>query len=59
MVDKLPQPELAARYRASHVLLLTSLREGFNQATLDALSDDGAGVGRVVERVHWSGAPWW
>ncbi len=38
MVDKLPQPELAARYRDSHVLLLTSLREGFNQATLEAMA---------------------
>jgi glycosyltransferase involved in cell wall biosynthesis len=38
LVDKLPPPELAARYRASHVLLLTSLREGFNQATLEAMA---------------------
>jgi alpha-1,6-mannosyltransferase len=63
-VDKLPQPELAARYRASHVLLLSSLREGFNQATLEAMASgtpvvasDIAGVregvgdaGRLVHR---------
>jgi glycosyltransferase involved in cell wall biosynthesis len=37
-VDKLPQPELAARYRAAHALVLTSLREGFNQAALEAMA---------------------
>ena len=37
-VDKLAQPELAVLYRAAHVLLLTSLREGFNQATLEAMA---------------------
>jgi glycosyltransferase involved in cell wall biosynthesis len=37
-IDKLPQPELAARYRAAHALVLTSLREGFNQATLEAMA---------------------
>jgi glycosyltransferase involved in cell wall biosynthesis len=36
--DKLPQPELAALYRAAHALVLTSLREGFNQATLEAMA---------------------
>jgi glycosyltransferase involved in cell wall biosynthesis len=37
-VDKLAQPDLAARYRAAHALVLTSLREGFNQATLEAMA---------------------
>jgi glycosyltransferase involved in cell wall biosynthesis len=37
-VDKLTQPELAARYRSVHALVLTSLREGFNQATLEAMA---------------------
>jgi glycosyltransferase involved in cell wall biosynthesis len=38
MVEKLPQPELAAEYRRAHVLVLSSLREGFNQATLEAMA---------------------
>jgi glycosyltransferase involved in cell wall biosynthesis len=38
MIEKLRQPELADLYRRSHVLLLSSLREGFNQATLEAMS---------------------
>jgi glycosyltransferase involved in cell wall biosynthesis len=38
MIDKVRQPELADLYRRAHVLLLSSLREGFNQATLEAMS---------------------
>jgi glycosyltransferase involved in cell wall biosynthesis len=38
MIDKVRQPELADLYRQAHVLLLSSLREGFNQATLEAMS---------------------
>ncbi len=52
LVDKLPQPELAARYRASHVLLLTSLREGFNQATLEAMASGTAVVASDIAGVR-------
>ena len=38
LIDKLPQEDLAHEYRRAHVLLLTSLREGFNQATLEAMA---------------------
>jgi glycosyltransferase involved in cell wall biosynthesis len=38
MIDKVRQPELADLYRRANVLLLSSLREGFNQATLEAMS---------------------
>jgi glycosyltransferase involved in cell wall biosynthesis len=38
VVDKLPQDELAAEYRRAHVLVLSSRREGFNQATLEAMA---------------------
>jgi glycosyltransferase involved in cell wall biosynthesis len=38
IVDKLRQHSLAALYRSADVLLLTSLREGFNQATVEAMA---------------------
>ncbi|MEJ7582532.1 MAG: glycosyltransferase family 4 protein [Acidimicrobiales bacterium] len=60
-IDKLPQPELAARYRAVHVLVLTSLREGFNQATVEAMASgtpvvasDIAGIRRGSARLDCS-----
>jgi len=36
--DTMPQPELADEYRRAHVLVLSSLREGFNQSTLEAMA---------------------
>jgi glycosyltransferase involved in cell wall biosynthesis len=36
-IDHVSQPELADYYRAADALVLTSLREGFNQATVEAL----------------------
>ena len=38
IVDKLRQHSLAALYRSADALLLTSLREGFNQATVEAMA---------------------
>lgn len=38
LCDHIDQPELAARYRGADVLLLTSLREGFNQVTIEAMA---------------------
>jgi glycosyltransferase involved in cell wall biosynthesis len=52
MVDKLPQPQLATRYRASHALLLTSLREGFNQATLEAMASGTPVVASAIAGVR-------
>jgi glycosyltransferase involved in cell wall biosynthesis len=37
-VDHVPQSELADYYRAADALVLTSLREGFNQATVEAMA---------------------
>jgi len=36
--DHLTAQELAAQYRAADVLVLTSLREGFNQVTIEAMA---------------------
>jgi glycosyltransferase involved in cell wall biosynthesis len=52
LVDKLPQPELADRYRANHALLLTSLREGFNQATLEAMASGTPVVASAIAGVR-------
>jgi glycosyltransferase involved in cell wall biosynthesis len=37
-IDIVSQAELADYYRAAHVLVLSSLREGFNQATIEAMA---------------------
>ena len=37
-IDQVPQAELGEHYRAADALVLTSLREGFNQATIEAMA---------------------
>lgn len=38
VVERVPQEAMAEHYRDADALVLTSLREGFNQATLEAMS---------------------